>query len=80
MAVSARCPASEQGSSLDTQAEERSKEGPQPWSQRAGTQSQLEKAAGATAMGLRGMAAWPHSPGLLGPPVWSTGQLLTISL
>lgn len=71
-AVSARYPTSEQGSSLSTQAEGRSLEGPQHWSQRAGTQGQLEKAGGATAIGFRGLVAWPYSPGLLRPPILST--------
>lgn len=42
-AVSARYPTSEQGSSLSTQAEGRSLQGPQHWRQRAGTQGQLER-------------------------------------
>lgn len=70
-AVSARCPTSEQGSRLSSQAEQRSLEGPHPWSQRAGTQGQSEKARGATAISFRGMVAWPHSLSLLGPPVLS---------
>lgn len=70
-AVSARYHTSEHGSSLGTKAARRSLEGPQHWSQRAATQSQLEMAGRATAISFRGTVAWPYSPGLLGPPVLS---------
>lgn len=56
-AVSARCPTSEQGSSLSSQAERRGLEGSHPWSQRAGTQGQSEKAGRATVISFRGMVA-----------------------
>lgn len=55
--VSVRHLSSKRGSSLGTQAEGRSQEGPQPWSPRAGTRSQLEKADRATAVGFEGMMA-----------------------
>lgn len=67
---SARSSSSEQGSSLGTWAEVRNWEGPPPWSPRAGSQNQVEKAGGA-AISFRGTDACLHLPGFLGPAVLS---------